>query len=207
MSRRDSYSGNYRTALSRPVEGAIQEIAGSLSRVLLAGWRGVGLPQPSRLNARSCSMPSDTCCDPHLGHVTRDVHQGETVIIPVRFSNRTGKLRHFSVAASEPWRNAKGEKLSSPILSHDHMDLGDGEIGQITVTASVTQEFDVGTTYAARVFIRSEGSETQMLTVSIRVSCDEGTIFDLCCGTRTKQRPLQWQHHYYCDPVKKQNEQ
>lgn len=184
----------------REFAGAMTEMQGAVLREVVAGLRDAGLPQPSLRYARSCGFPESTGCDPDLGALVRDAHRGETVRMPIRFRNTTGKRRTFGVSFADTFRDSQGRVAKTPSLEPQTLGLDDGEIGQVVVSAVVDESFAMGSAYSGRLFIRAEECEDQYLAVTIRVSCDEGPVIRLCCPCDAKVRPLRWYHHYYCDP-------
>lgn len=184
----------------REFASAMTEMQGAVLREVVAGLRETGLPQPSLRHARSCGFPESAACDPDLGALVRDAYRGETVRMPVRFRNTTGKRRTFQVSLADTFRDSQGRVAKSPSVEPQTLNLDDGEIGQVVVSSVVDDSFAMGSAYSGRLFIRAEECEDQYLTVTIRVSCEEGPVIRLCCPCDTKVRPLRWYHHYYCDP-------
>ena len=187
----------------RDFMAATTELQGAILRDLTSALRDIGLPGISLRHARSCSFPEYVCCDPDLGTVTRDAHQGEELRIPVSFRNTTGRRRSFAIAVAGPLKDLQGRTTKAPSVTPTSFDLDDGEAAQVVVATSVGEEFDAGSAYSTRLIVRSEGCEDQHLTVTIRVSCDTGPVIGLCCGCEPKLQPLRWYHHYYCDPPKR----
>jgi hypothetical protein len=191
----------------RDFAAATTELQGAILRDLTATLRDIGLSGISLRHARSCSFPEAVCCDPDLGVVTRDAHQGETVRIPVRFRNTTGRHRSFTIAVAGPFKDLQGRAAKEPTVTPTSFDLDDGEASQVVVATPVGDDFAVGSEYSTRLIVRSEGCEDQHLTVTIRVSTDAGPVIRLCCGCEPGLRPLRWYHHYYCDPPKRAPQQ
>ena len=190
----------------RDLIGTMSELQGAVLREVSAGLRDAGLAQLSLQNARACSFPEYERCDPNLGGLVRDAHQGETVRMPVRFRNTTGKRRTFAFAFAGPLKDSQGRTAKAPSLTPASLDLDDGEVGRVLLETAVGDEFAVGAEYSTRLIVRADECDDQHLTVTIRVSSDEGPVIRLCCACDPKVRPLRWYHHYYCDPPPKRRQ-
>jgi hypothetical protein len=190
----------------RDLVGTITELQGVVLREVSAGLRDAGLPSLSLRNARSCAFPEYARCDPDLGALVRDVQPGETVRMPVRFRNTTGKRRTFAFAFAGPLKDSQGRTAKPPALTPASLDLDDGEVGRVLLATPVGDEFAVGAEYSTRLVVRAEECDDQHLTVTIRVACDDGPVIRLCCACDPKVRPLRWYHHYYCDPPPKRDQ-
>jgi hypothetical protein len=184
----------------REVLSAAGELQGAVLREVAGTLRASGLPQPSLRYARSCDFPDYACCDPDLGTVHRDAQPGETIRMPLRFKNTTGKARAFTLELAGELKDSRGRTVKALQVTPERLELDDGETGLVLLQAVIGDEFAAGTTYRTRLRVKAEDCEPQHLTVSISVALDEGPVIGLCCGCDPKVRPLRWYHHYYCDP-------
>ena len=134
-----------------------------------------------------CPPPLRHDCDRDLGTVVRDAYVGETVRIPVKLQNRSGRRRAMALAASA-LRSDAGPLPLTPSLSRSHLDLPDGQTGLVVIEIEVTDAFTPGARYTSVVAVTSRCCGPQDLRVCLRVQPDSRcTTVQICC--RGTERP------------------
>ena len=77
-------------------EGDVSTVARNLRQIRSTTWT---LADAAGLRLAVCPPPEHHDCDLRLGTVTRDVYVGETIRIPVRLRNRSGRGRRLVLTA------------------------------------------------------------------------------------------------------------
>lgn len=153
-------------------------VARNLRRIRTTTWT---LADAAGLRLSVCPPPEVHDCDRRLGTVTRDVHVGETIRIPVRLRNRSGRGRRLILTAG---RFATEDGATAPAPTVDPgIVLTESESGLVTVGVEVTPVFQPGREYVAVVTVSSRCCDPQELRVRLRVRPDgRCPTFDVCCG-------------------------
>lgn len=127
-------------------------------------------------------LPEPHDCDRDLGTLTRDAYAGETVRLPVKLQNRSGRARALDLAAAA-FRGDAGPIPVVPALSRTHLDLPDGQTGLVVAEIQVTAAFTPGTDYTSLITVTSRCCAPQDLRVRLRVRPDSRSpTVRLCCG-------------------------
>lgn len=121
-------------------------------------------------------------CDPHLGTVTRDAFVGETIRIPVKLRNRSGRRRALELSAG-PLLREDGVAGGVPTLDPGTLDLLETATGLVVIGVEVTPAFGTGYEYTSTVTVTSRCCDPQVLRVRLRVRPDgRAPTFGVCCA-------------------------
>ncbi len=169
------------SATARPrarggVPGALQR---NLRQIRTTTWT---LADAAGLRLAVCRPAEHHDCDPHLGTVTRDAYVGETIRIPVRLRNRSGRRRVLALEAA-PFRREDGTAATAPSLDRVSLDLLETETGAVVMEVAVTSAFQTGYEYTSTLTVRSRCCDPQELRVRLRVRGDgRAPTFGVCCA-------------------------
>ncbi len=153
-------------------------VARNLRRIRTTTWT---LADAAGLRLSVCPPPEVHDCDLRLGTVTRDVYVGETIRIPVRLRNRSGRGRRLILTAGQ-FETGDGATAPAPTVDPGIV-LMEGESGLVTVGVEVTPAFQPGRDYVAVVTVSSKCCDPQELRVRLRVRPDgRCPTFDVCCA-------------------------
>jgi hypothetical protein len=140
------------------------------------------LADAAGLRLAVCRPAEHHDCDPHLGTVTRDAFVGETIRIPVKLRNRSGRSRAL-VLSAEPLRREDGVAGGVPTLDPGTLDLLEAESGLVVIGVEVTPAFGTGYEYTSLVTVASRCCDPQQLRVRLRVRADgRAPTFGVCCA-------------------------
>ncbi|MGE0026628.1 MAG: hypothetical protein AB7O78_19480 [Thermoleophilia bacterium] len=160
-------------------------VARNLRRIRTTTWT---LADAAGLRLSVCPPPEVHDCDLRLGTVTRDVYIGETIRIPVRLRNRSGRGRRLILTAG-PFAAEDGATAPAPTVDPGIV-LMESESGLVTVGVEVTPVFQPGREYVAVVTVSSRCCDPQELRVRLRVRPDgRCPTFDVCCGGADEPGP------------------
>ena len=114
--------------------------------------------------------------------MTRDVYVGETIRIPVRLRNRSGRGRRLVLSAGQ-FSTEDGVTAPAPTVDPGTLVLLETETGSVTVGVEVTAAFQPGLEYIAVVTASSRCCDPQELRVRLRVRPDgRAPTFEVCCA-------------------------
>ncbi|MBF2002719.1 MAG: hypothetical protein IGS38_18590 [Synechococcales cyanobacterium M58_A2018_015] len=151
-----------------------------------------------------CSTPIYQSPDPCRGEIERKVYRGEQIRIPIKFKNISKKSRIFEFAAPHPFKNAKGDTAELLSLSATHLSLDAAETGSLVLMLDVSESFQAGFDYAAKIDVTSEGCDPQYLIVILRVLSDDlAPLVPLDCPCCPPVCRTHWSEHFYCDTPNK----
>jgi hypothetical protein len=156
----------------------VSAVARNLRRIRTTTWT---LADAAGLRLSVCPPAEVRDCDPRLGTVTRDAYVGETIRIPVRLRNRSGRGRRLTLSAGA-FTAGDGTTAPSPTVDPGVV-LVEGDSGLVTVGVEVTPAFQPGGEYVAVVTVSSRCCDPQELRVRLRVRPDgRCPTFDVCCA-------------------------
>ena len=154
-------------------------VARNLRQIRSTTWT---LADAAGLRLAVCRPPEHHDCDLRLGTVTRDAYVGETIRIPVRLRNRSGRGRRLVLSAGQ-FLSEGGVTAPAPTLDPGTLVLMETESGLVTVGVEVTPAFQPGREYIAVVTASSKCCDPQELRVRLRVRPDgRAPTFDVCCA-------------------------
>jgi hypothetical protein len=157
----------------------VSTVARNLRRIRSTTWT---LADAAGLRLSVCPPPEHHDCDLRLGTVTRDVYVGETIRIPVRLRNRSGRGRRLVLTAGQ-FATEDGVTAPAPTVDPGTLVLLETETGSVTLGVEVTAAFQPGREYIAVLTVSSRCCDPQELRVRLRVRPDgRAPTFDVCCA-------------------------
>ncbi len=186
--------------------GALGETVDRQGAVLGDALRAFGerLPKPSLSRANACGGPKRKPCPPtHRGTISRVIEVAGKTTIEVRLRNRSNAVRTYGLSASAV-RGEAGEVGGAVTVTPAQVVLHPQESALVRVHVDATKHV-LGRTYSTHLDLRAEACPPQSLTIGVTVRpavAEDPPVVDLHCCCCPPVRPLNWRHHYYCDPAR-----
>jgi hypothetical protein len=180
-------------ALPQLASRSIDQYASLLSRTsqLFAGL----IPAQLLSSTDCCEIPEQECPPHCVCEIAWEACRGETVKASIRVRNTSSQSRNFAFSAGP--MQGQGSSPGAPTVSPTSRQLRSGESVDVAIELPVTEKFEAGERYEAKVLIRGAYEQCVIVRLdvvacpSVRCEVDQG-------DPPVRIRAHQWYDHFQC---------
>lgn len=152
-------------------------------------------------NKKSNCCPPKEECPPHcISAISRQAMSGERIIVPFLVKNNCSSTKTYRVGVRELLDNDATLAPKQPMLNKGSVTLESGRSERILMSLDLNN-FKTGNTYMTEIVLR-ENEINQNICFTLHVNNSTPTEVSPNDEKQYKQKWLNWQSHFYCDPHK-----
>ncbi|WP_452224444.1 hypothetical protein [Lacinutrix chionoecetis] len=153
-------------------------------------------------NKHSNCCPPKQECPPHcIATIHRQAVSNERIIVPFSIKNTCSTIKTYRVGVRELTDNNGSTAPSQPVLNKTSVTLQPGRSERVLMGLDLAN-YNAGNTYTTEVVIR-EKDINQNICFSLYITNATITEVSPYDESKYKQKWLNWQSHFYCEPRKK----
>lgn len=181
------------------MENMFENISSANKTILDGKIPNFNLGFQSKENSK-CSIP-DEKCPPHcIDYISREAMAGERIVVPFLIKNDCNTVKTYRVGVRELKDDDGKLAPSQPILNKASVTIESGRNERVLM--SIDLESFLNTTYTTEIVLR-ENDINQNICFNLYVNTSHQKTITPNDEKKLKLKWLNWQSHFYCEPVNK----
>ncbi len=188
-------------AMKPLVENMFETVSNMNNAVLEGKIPTLNLSSFQNTKNSNCCPPKQECPPHCISAISRQAMSGERIIVPILVKNNCSSTKTYRVGVRELVDNDGTIAPNQPILNKASVTLQPGRSESVLMSLDLNK-FNTGSTYVTEIVLR-EKEINQNICFTLHVNNSRLTEVAPNDEKKYKQKWLNWQSHFYCDPHKK----